>query len=93
MPSGFDFEKRRYIPGIFDSVELILSGTPHIVQVQAVPVIARSSVRMQAVLLNAGASCRRSVRFVVREAKSGRISGSRKSDETLSPPQRRRSST
>lgn len=85
VPSGFDFEKRRYIPGIFDSVELILSGTPHIVQVQAVPVIARSSVRMQAVLLNAGASCRRSVRFVVREAKSGRISGSRKSDETLFP--------
>ena len=28
-PDGFDFEKERYIPGIFDSVELILSGTPH----------------------------------------------------------------
>ena len=30
-PDGFDFEKERYIPGIFDSVELILSGTPHFV--------------------------------------------------------------
>ena len=31
-PDGFDFEKERYIPGIFDSVELILSGTPHFTQ-------------------------------------------------------------
>jgi len=70
VPSGFDFEKRRYIPGIFDSVELILSGTPYFVQVQAVPEIARRSVRVQAVLLNTGVPCRRSIEFIVREAKS-----------------------
>ena len=85
VPSGFDFEKQRYIPGIFDSVELILSGTPHIVQVQAVPDIARRSVRVQAVLVNAGAPCRRSVQFVVREARSGRVSGSLKSAEAAFP--------
>ena len=39
-PDGFDFEKERYIPGIFDSVELILSGTPHFVSVQAAPDVA-----------------------------------------------------
>ena len=48
IPSGFDFEKERYIPGIFDSVELILSGTPHFTQVQAAPDIAARSVRVQA---------------------------------------------
>src|ERR1019366_4893161 len=29
VPAGLDFEKSRYIPGIFDSVELILTRTPH----------------------------------------------------------------
>ena len=36
-PDGFDFEKERYIPGIFDSVKLILSGTPHFWTAQAAP--------------------------------------------------------
>jgi beta-galactosidase len=39
-----DVEKSRYIPGIFDSVELILSGAPHIVNVQAVPDIEKQAV-------------------------------------------------
>ena len=39
-PDGFDFEKDRYIPGVFDSVELILSGTPYFMTVQAAPDIA-----------------------------------------------------
>ena len=75
IPSGFDFEKERYIPGIFDSVELILSGTPHFVQVQAAPDIAAKTVRVQAVLRNDGASAPAAVTFVVREAKSGREVG------------------
>src|ERR1019366_7923838 len=82
VPSGFDFEKQRYIPGIFDSVELILSGTPHVLRAQAAPDVARQLVRVQAVLLNAGAPCQRSVNFVVREARSGRISGSLKTAAT-----------
>ena len=32
IPDGWDFEKVRYIPGLYDSVELILSGTPHVVR-------------------------------------------------------------
>ena len=85
VPSGFDFEKQRYIPGIFDSVELILSGTPHVLRAQAAPDNARQLVRVQAVLLNAGAPCQRSVNFVVREARSGRISGSLKTAATALP--------
>jgi beta-galactosidase len=75
VPSGFDFEKERYIPGVFDSVELILSGTPHFTQVQAVPDITAKAVRVQAVLRNAGAPARTAVAFVVRETKSGRVAG------------------
>jgi hypothetical protein len=88
VPSGFDFEKQRYIPGIFDSVELILSETPHVLRAQAAPDIARRSVRVQATLFNAGAQCRRSVRFVVREANTGRMAGSLLSAETMMPPGR-----
>jgi len=39
QPTGWDFEKYLYIPGIYDSVELILSGEPRIVSIQAVPEI------------------------------------------------------
>ena len=37
VPSGWDFEKYLYIPGIYDSVELILTGEPYIDNVQTVP--------------------------------------------------------
>lgn len=45
MPDGFDFEKIRYIPGIYDSVELILSGLPRIANVQTVPELESKAVR------------------------------------------------
>jgi hypothetical protein len=75
VPGGFDNEKDRYIPGIFDSVELILSGTPNFVHVQTVPDIAAKTVRVQAALRNAGPARSVAVTFVVREAKSGRVAG------------------
>ena len=37
VADGHDHEKTRYIPGIYDSVEVILSGAPHLVNVQVVP--------------------------------------------------------
>ncbi len=73
--SGFDFEKDRYIPGIFDSVSLILSGTPHFLTLQTVPDITNRTVRIQAVLRNEGEARGARVSFVVREVKSGRIVG------------------
>lgn len=75
IPSGFDFEKERYIPGILDSVEVILSGTPHFVSLQTAPDIAAKTVRVQAVLRNDGESTQSVVKFVVREAKSRREAG------------------
>jgi hypothetical protein len=75
IPTGFDFEKQRYIPGIYDSVNLIISGTPHFTQVQTAPDITNQSVRVQAILRNDGDFVSRSISFVVREAKSGKIVG------------------
>jgi beta-galactosidase len=45
MPTGWDFEKYLYIPGIYDSVELILTGRPYIANVQTVPDIETKTVR------------------------------------------------
>ncbi|MCY2925104.1 MAG: hypothetical protein NT031_06625 [Planctomycetota bacterium] len=56
IQSGFDEEKRKYIAGIYDSVELILSGAPQILRVQAArPRAARSSARTTASLRPAAA--------------------------------------
>ncbi|HPA18482.1 MAG TPA: hypothetical protein PLU30_12100 [Verrucomicrobiae bacterium] len=50
MPSGWDFEKYLFIPGIYDSVELILCGPPHISNVQCVPDVGGKRVRLLAEL-------------------------------------------
>ena len=75
IPDGWDFEKVRYIPGIYDSVELILSGTPHVVRVQAVPEIAAKTVRVVATLANADKPALAPVTCRVYEAASGRLVG------------------
>ncbi|NLS96322.1 MAG: hypothetical protein GXX96_29645 [Planctomycetaceae bacterium] len=48
MPTGWDFEKYLYIPGIYDSVELILSGKPFIKNIQVVPDIDARKIRVVA---------------------------------------------
>lgn len=80
QPSGWDFEKYLYIPGIYDSVELILSGEPRIVNIQAVPNIEARSVRVVAELQSSSPGvC--SVTCEVREAKGNAMVGTvRQSD-------------
>ncbi|MFM2004596.1 MAG: hypothetical protein RLZZ09_251 [Pseudomonadota bacterium] len=75
VPTGWDNEKKKYIPGIYDSVELILSGSPFIARVQAVPDLEKQAVTIHAWLQRAGAPAAAKVHFVVREAVSGRIAG------------------
>ena len=73
--------KVRYIPGLFDSVELILSGTPNIVRVQVAPEIASQTIRVQAVVRNAGPKTSTHLRFKVREARSGKTVGEGDSEQ------------
>jgi len=74
-PDGHDWEKGHYIPGIFDSVELILSDVPHIVRIQAVPDIKTQTVTVHAWIRDVGPPVAATVRFTVREAAGGRIVG------------------
>jgi beta-galactosidase len=80
IPSGADYEKVKYIPGLFDSVELILSGTPHLVRVQTAPDITNKTVRVQALVRNQGPETSARLQFTVREARSGQIVGTVSSD-------------
>jgi hypothetical protein len=74
-PSGWDYEKMLYIPGIFDSVELILTGSPHILRVQAAPDIQKRSVAVRAWVRDTGAPTATKLRLIVREASSGKVVG------------------
>ena len=56
-------------------MELILSGTPHFLSLQAVPDVAAKSVRVQAVLRNDGQAAKTAVTFIVRELRSGTVAG------------------
>ncbi|MBN1421666.1 MAG: discoidin domain-containing protein [Planctomycetes bacterium] len=81
IPGGWDFEKVKYIPGIFDAVELILSGTPHIGSVQVAPDVPGRAARIRAVVRNAGPEADGiRVAFRVREAASGKTVGEGRSE-------------
>ena len=71
MPTGWDFEKYLYIPGIYDSVELILTGTPYIANVQTVPNLEKSRVKVVVELENVPSASIPEIRFRLREARSG----------------------
>jgi hypothetical protein len=75
VPSGWDYEKMLYTPGIFDSVELILTGSPHIVRVQAAPDIQKQAVLVRAWVQDAAAPVLTKLHFTVREASSGEVAG------------------
>jgi beta-galactosidase len=76
VPWGHDFEKLRYIPGVYDDVELVLSGSPAIDNVQVVPDVPGRRVRVVARVGNPGAEGREAVvRCTVREAKTGKAAG------------------
>jgi hypothetical protein len=75
MPDGFDYEKEHYISGIFDNVDLILSGTPYIRNVQVAPDIGEKTARIQTILHNTGKSTSSKISFVIKEAKTGAIAG------------------
>ncbi len=72
MPTGWDFEKYLYIPGIYDSVELILTGGPYIERVQTVPDIEQSKVKVVAEVENIDAREFFDLQFRLIEASTGR---------------------
>lgn len=75
IPAGWDYEKYKFSPGIFDSVELIASGLPHLDRVQVVPNLEQESVTIYAWARSGESSAGAKLRFVVREAKTGTVVG------------------
>jgi len=72
----YDKEKLYYIPGIFDSVELIGTGKVFVENIQTVPDIEHGKVRAQIRLVNKGnAKVSTSVDLRVAEYKSGKAAG------------------
>jgi beta-galactosidase len=83
MPTGWDFEKYLFIPGIYDSVDLILTGSPYISNVQTVPDISAKTVQMVAELRSAGEPCEVNLKAQVTEVTTGTVVGSGEASQTL----------
>ena len=75
IQSGWDDEKRQYIPGIYDSVEVILSGAPHILRVQAVPNIDSKTVTVHTYMRGGEGVKNTRVHITVREVKTKEVVG------------------
>ncbi len=74
LPSGWDFEKYLYIPGIYDSVKLILSGPAHIVNVQTVPILGdKPAVRVVTEIENKNVAKEIVLNYELRHAKTGKL--------------------
>lgn len=81
QPSGWDFEKYRFIPGIYDSVELILTGAPYIRNVQIIPEPLAKTVRVVVELQGGEGPANFRLRSEVAAAKSMRVAHQSLSNE------------
>lgn len=71
--AGMDWDKQRYIPGIYDSVELILANAPYIESLQVAPDVENSIARIHAKILNLDKVPEVELSYKIREKDSGKI--------------------
>ena len=67
---GDDFEKTKYIPGIYDDVKLILTNTPFIKNIQTVPDIENEKIRILADIETENPDQVFNISYVIREVKT-----------------------
>lgn len=73
-PKGYDGEREKCIPGIYDSVSLILHGEVMIDYVQAAPDIDKDQVKVQTTISNHGsADALTDVTVEIREKETGKL--------------------
>ncbi len=72
VTNGGDFEKTKYIPGIYDDVKLILSGSPFISNIQTVPDINNQQLRIVAELITENLQTAE-LSYTIRESVSRKI--------------------
>ena len=75
VESGTDGEKSRFIPGIYDNVELIMSGSPHIINAQVVPDIDHKSVTVHSWVKCTPGTVTTKLHITVRESVSRKVVG------------------
>ena len=86
VPGGYDIEKSLYIPGIYDSVKLTLTGALQIVRAQAAPDLANQSVRVQTVVKNNSTRQQTTtISWTVTEKDSGEMKGLKKGEAVVIP--------
>jgi beta-galactosidase len=73
VTNGGDFEKTKYIPGIYDDVKIIVSGYPFISNVQTVPDIKNGKLRVLAEIATDNTARKIEISYVVREAASKKV--------------------
>ena len=66
VPSGSDYEKPTWTPGIYDDVTLIATNVPYISSVQVAPHIENSSVTVRSVIINRNGNKTFSLRYRIR---------------------------
>jgi beta-galactosidase len=72
VTNGGDFEKTKYIPGIYDDVKLIITGYPYIANVQTAPDVKNQQLRIVAEVLSDG-NISTELSYIVRESVSQKI--------------------
>ena len=75
FPTGSDFEKIKWTPGIYDDVSLIFCDNPLIQSVQVAPRIATSEVMVQTTLENCGPDRTVEIRHQVKTWRGGKTVG------------------
>jgi beta-galactosidase len=73
IANGWDFEKTRYIPGIYDDVKLILADYPYIENVQVAPDIKNEKIRVAARIESNDDKKPYKIQYTVKEVASGKI--------------------
>jgi beta-galactosidase len=73
VTNGFDFEKIKYIPGIYDDVKLTLSDYPFISYIQSVPDIKNKQLHVVAEIQTGGHITNNDISYVIREAVSKKV--------------------
>lgn len=81
VAAGHDFEKKRYIPGIYDKVELILAGNDFIENVQIVPNVEQNEMRAVVQLKNGAAHTKLKYRILEYESGKEVLSGETMSND------------
>jgi len=91
VPFGFDFEKNKYIPGIFDRVELILTSNPRVENIQTIPSPEKQEVGLQVEIVNNGKKAQTfKPRYMVTEKTSGKVVAQLKGRKTSVGPREKR---